>query len=185
MRKLAICAFLCLTWPLSAALGAAPPLPTDRKYEGDWYVIDATNNNTGEREVYAFLLHRRQNEPDQVTLTMRCTEGKPIVYIEWEGVDFPERTLIAVSPARTADSRVEGAQYAFEMPGKVTEPGLRASPETSARIIAALGDVKHAIFTARPAAGSRTVKVDIAGTPGAWSRVSRHCPVRLMPRPPL
>ena len=159
---------------------AAAQVADDRTYEGDWYISDDTDNNTGERKVYAFKIHLNSRDPEFVTLTMRCSNGKPAFYIDWNGLTFPAKAVVSIGPADQTE-----AQYVFEKSEETTEPGLRASPETSAAIVSAIGNARYATITSHLPSGSRSVGIDVAGSQGAWSRVSRHCPVRLLPRPPL
>ena len=169
----------------AAALVLAQTQPTSRAQEGDWYVSDSTDNNTGEREVYAFRLHFKQSDPNDVTLTMRCTKGKPTFFIEWENLAFPDQTVLTIGPVASPDSEPSEEKYLFEKSEDIVERDLRASPETSAKIVAAIGQAKYVVITAYLASGNRTVGVDVNGTQRAWSRVSRHCPVQIMPQPPL
>lgn len=185
MRKLALGACAGVAWTLSASPSSAQAVPADRTYEGKWYVSDQTDNNTGEREVYAFQIHLERDDPDYVTLTMRCTAGKPTFFIDWDNLSFPDRAVITIGPVANPDAEPVEAEYVFEKSSEVTEPGLRASPETSANIVSAIGEAKYATITAHLTSGVRTVGIEIAGTQGAWNRVSRHCPVRMMQRPPL
>jgi hypothetical protein len=178
---------------VAAAVAIAPiPVPAqtsakpiDRAYEGDWYVSDTTDNNTGAREVDAFQLHLKRDDPNFVTLRMRCTSGKPTFFIEWEDAVFPDHTVVTIGPVLTPDSEPAEQQYVFDKVNGDVERGLRASPETSAKIVAALGTVKYATVTAYLATGSKTVGIDVAGTQRAWSRVTRHCPVQILPLLPL
>ena len=183
MRRLDLGVYLGAVACLTAAPAAAHVVPSDRAYEGDWYVVDDTDNNTGERKVYALQLHLKRN--DYVTLTMRCTDGKPIFFIDWDGIAFPDKSVITIAPEGDAGSGPKEAQYVFEKSTETTERGLRASSEISASIIAAIGQAKYVAITAHLPSGGRTVDVEVTGTQGAWTRVSRHCPVRLMQRPPL
>lgn len=185
MRKLVFGALLSIAWTNSGALAESEVGSADRTYEGDWYVSDDTDNNTGERKVYAFQLHFEKNDPGYLTLTMRCTNGKPTFFVDWTEISFPDEAVITIGPAASQAFPPKEDQYVFEKSEDVTESGLRASPETSARIISAIGRAKYATITAHLSSGSRTVGVEVAGTQGAWSRVSRHCPVQRMPRPPL
>ena len=164
---------------------AAQAQPADRTYEGDWYVSDDTDNNTGERKVYAFQTYLKRGDPDYVTLTMRCSNGKPRFFVEWEDLAFPDQAVLTIGPVANSDSEPAEERYVFEKSEDVIERGLHASPETSAKIVSAIGQAKYAIITAHLASGKRTVGMDVDGTQRAWSRVSRHCPVRIMPRPPL
>lgn len=168
-----------------AAAAATQAQPPDRTYEGNWYVSDTTNNNTGEREVYAFQLHLKRDDPDYVTLTMRCSKGRPTFFVEWEGLAFPDQAVLTLGPVATPDSYPAEQQYVFEKSEDVIERGLRASPETSAKIVAAIGTAKYMIVTAHRESGAKSVGMDVDGTQRAWSRVSRHCPLQVMPRLPL
>jgi hypothetical protein len=157
----------------------------DRSQEGDWYVSDNTDNNTGEREVYAFQLHLEQGDPEYVTLALRCSNGKPTFFVEWQDLAFPDQAVLTIGPVASPDSEPAEERYVFEKSKDVLERGLRASPETSAKIISAIAQAKYATVTAHLAYGTKTVGMDVDGTQRAWSRVSRHCPVRIMPQPPL
>ncbi|TPG41202.1 hypothetical protein EAH79_08850 [Sphingomonas koreensis] len=164
---------------------AAQAQPADRAHEGNWYVSDDTNNNTGEREVYAFQIYLKRNDANFVTLTMRCSGGKPTLFVDWQDLIFPDQSVLTIGPVANPDSEPAEEQYVFEKSEEVTEPGLRASPETSAKIISAISHAKYATITAHLPSGTRTVGIDIDGTQQAWSRVVRHCPAQIMPQPPL
>jgi len=168
-----------------AALVLAQAQPASRANEGDWYVSDSTDNNTGEREVYAFRLHLKQGDPNDVTLTMRCSKGKPTFFIEWDDIPFPDQTVLTIGPVATPDSEPAEEKYLFEKSADILERGLRASPETSAKIVSAIGQAKYVVITAYLASGNRTVGIDVTGAQRAWSRVVRHCPIQIMPQPPL
>lgn len=168
---------------IAAALAQAPTI--DRTYEGNWYVSDSTSNNTGEREVYAFQLHLKARDPDYVTLTMRCSNGKPTILIDWQNITFPDQAVITLGPVADPDSEPAEVQYVFEKSEDSIERGMRASSDTSAKIVSAIGQAKYITITAHLSAGSRTVGMDINGTQAAWSRVSRHCPVQILELPPL
>jgi hypothetical protein len=170
---------------LIVAMAIAQAPPVDRAYEGDWYVSDDTDNNTGERKVYAFQLYLKKNDPNYVTLTMRCSSGKPTLFVEWEHLAFPDQVVLTIGPVANSDSEPKEQQYVFEKSEDPIERGLRASPETSETIVSAIGEAKYATVTAHLAPGTRTIGIDVDGTQRAWSRVSRHCPVRIMTRPPL
>lgn len=159
--------------------------PVDRTYEGDWYVSDDTDNNTGERKVDAFQMYLKRGDPNYVTLRMRCSHGKPTFFVEWEGVVFPEQAVLTIGSVATPDSEPTSVRYLFEKSDDVVERGLRASPDTSAKIVSSIGEAKYATVPAHLSYGSRTVGMDVAGTQRAWSRVTRHCPVRKWPQPPL
>lgn len=167
------------------AAAVAQALPADRTYEGNWYVSDDTDNNTGERKVYAFQTYLKRDDPAYVTLTMRCSNGKPTFFVEWQDLAFPDQAVLTIGPVANPNSEPAEERYVFEKSADPVERGLRASPDTSARIVSAMGQAKYATVTAHLASGTRTVGMEIEGTQRAWSRVSRHCPVRLMPRPPL
>jgi hypothetical protein len=151
-----------------------------RTYEGVWYVSDSTDNNTGEREVEAFQSYI---EDQYVTLRMRCTNGKPTFFVEWEDQVFPDQAVLSIASAMTAEVGAGERPYVFEKSTDVVQRGLRASAETSAKIVADLGQAKYASITAHLASGSRTVGIEINGTQGAWRRVSRHCPIQTLPQP--
>ncbi|WP_447763434.1 hypothetical protein [Sphingopyxis panaciterrae] len=167
-----------------AVLAAQAP-PADRTYEGDWYVSDDTNNNTGERSVHAFHLHLKQGDPNYVTLTMRCSAGKPTFFVEWADLNFPDQTVVTIGSMSSETAEPAERRYVFEKSEDTIERGLRASPDTSSEIVSALGEARLATITAHLSSGPRKVLMDIEGTQRAWNRVSRHCPVRIMERPPI
>lgn len=151
-----------------------------RKYEGVWYITDSTDNITGQREVEAFQLYIKEQ---YVTLRMRCSDGKPTFFVEWEDQAFPDQAVLTIASAMTAEVGAGERPYVFEKSTDVIQRGLRASAETSAKIIADIGQAKYASITAHLASGSRTVGIEVDGTQGAWQRVSRHCPIRSSPPP--
>ena len=167
------------------ALGLVQAEPASRANEGDWYVSDSTDNNTGEREVYAFRLHFKQGDPNDVTLTMRCSKGKPTFFIEWDDLPFPDQTVLTIGPVAKPDTEPAEEKYLFEKSADILERGLRASPETSAKIVSAIGQAKYIVITAYLASGNRTVGIDVNGTQRAWNRVVRHCPIQIMSLPAL
>ena len=167
------------------ALAAAQVQPASRAYEGDWYVSDSTDNNTGEREVYAFQTYLKRGETDYVTLTMRCSAGKPTFFVEWEDLPFPDQTVVTIGPVVVPNAEPAEEGYVFQKSEDVMERGLRASPDISAKIVSAIGQAKYATVTAHLASGTRTVGMNVGGAQKAWRRVSRHCPVQKVPMPPL
>lgn len=182
-RAVAILALPVLGWSVSTT--AAWAEPNDRTYEGDWYIADNTNNNTGEREVYAFQTFIEKGNPNFVTLTIRCEVDRPIFMINWADVTLPDQAVITIGPVPHADAEPEERRYVFEKGKDSYRREIAASAETSAQIVAAIGTAPYATITAATSYGSRTVGMKVAGTPGAWSRVSRHCPAPIMPLPPL
>lgn len=174
-----------MTLLLALLAGMQADLPVGRKYEGNWYVSDTTDNNTGEREVYAFQLFLETGNPNYVTLTMRCEAGRPIVVLEWDKVTFPDQAVVTIGPAIDPDSEPDLKRYVFEKSSDRVRRGLLASPDTSADIVAAIGEAPYATVTAHTTYGSQTVGMKVAGAQRAWARVSRHCPAPIMPLPPL
>lgn len=156
--------------------------PVGPGYEGIWYVSDSTDNNSGDREVWAFQSYF--GDADYVSLRMRCTSGKPLFYVEWADQKFPDQTVVTIGASADADSDPTNRQYVFELSKDPVDWGLRASPETSAQIITAIADAGYVSVTAYPISGVRTVGMDSTGTREAWGRVTRHCPVRKMTTPP-
>jgi hypothetical protein len=175
---------LALTIVAISTIGATQDhgRPGGPAYEGVWYVADTTDNNSGEREVYAFQTYI--DKGDFVSLKLRCTAGKPTFYVEWNEQTFPDQNVVTIGPSADADSDPTERQYVFELSEDPVESGLRASPETSAKIIAAIGAAEYVFVTAYPTSGKRSVGFEVAGTPQAWARVVRHCPVRKMAKPP-
>jgi len=165
----------------SIAAADAQVKATDPDFERDWFVIDSTNNNTGEREVSAF---QTEIGVDFVTLRMTCSSGKPTFFVEWDDQTFPDQTVVTFGPSADADSDSVDHQFVFAKATDVVERGLRASPETTAKIVAAIGEAGYVRVTAYPTSGVRSVGMGINGTQEAWARVSRHCPVRKMATPP-
>lgn len=165
------------------ALTVSQSVLKEREHEGDWFVSDSTNNNTGEREVYAFQSYIKTD--NYVTLKMLCSRGKPTFFVEWDGQEFPDQVVLSIGPRPSMAVAPREQQYVFAKSDDVIERGLRASPETSTQIVAAITGAKFTTVTAHLASGRRTVDMDIEGAAGAWRRVSRHCPVAIVPVPPL
>lgn len=159
--------------------------PVDRSREGNWSIVDTTDNNTGEREVYALQFHIKPNDPDFVTLTLRCSRGRPVFLMQWSDVTLPDHVAVTIGPVRQPDAEPVEQQYLFDKSDDAIEFGFRASPETTSNIIAAIGDAKYATVSIYPSSGRRTIGVDVTGTRRAWSRVVRHCPVKILPVPPI
>lgn len=157
----------------------------DRSREGNWNIVDTTDNNNGQREVYALQFHFKPNEPDFVTLTLRCSRGRPVFLLQWSDVTLPDHVAVTIGPVGHSDAEPAEQQYLFDKSDDAIEFGFRASPETSSKIIAAIGDAKYATVSIYPSSGRRTVGVDITGTQRAWSRVVRHCPIQILPVPPI
>jgi hypothetical protein len=158
--------------------------PIDRTYEGQWYVSDSTDNNTGEREVYAFQTYI--DRTDYMSLRLICYEGQPIFFVEWDKIAFPSQTVLTIGPVATPDSEPDEKSYVFRKSNEDSIlRGLQASPEVSQSIISAIGDAKYLTVTAHLSSGSRTVGIEVDGTQRAWSRVSRHCPIQILPQPPI
>jgi hypothetical protein len=167
---------------IAAAVASTHAIPG--RYEGDWYISDTTDNITGEREVEALQLHLKKDDPDYVTIRMRCSNSKPTVYIEWDNSSFPDQTVLSISPIMSDGTNPKSERYIFEKSEDNIERGLRASPDTSANMVAFIGNAKQVNLIAHLSLGSKSVEIDINGTLGAWGRVSRNCPVKAMPLPP-
>jgi len=174
---------LALMVAVTAAIAAANAQvkPANPDFERDWFVSDTTNNNTGERQVSAF---QTEIGADFVSLRITCSSGKPTFFVEWDEQTFPDQTVVTFGPSADADSDPVDQQFVFAKATDVVERGLRASPETTAKIIAAIGEAGYVRVTAYPTSGVRSVGMEINGTQQAWARVSRHCPVRKMAMPP-
>ena len=164
---------------------------TPGRYEGDWYMIDTTDNITGEREVEAMQLHLEQDDPNYVTIRMRCSNAKPTIYVEWDNssfpsqkLSFPDQTVLTISPILADFTNPKSQQFIFEKSEGSIDRGLRASPEASASLVSLIGSAKHVNLVAYLSASSKSVEIDVNGTQGAWNRVSRNCPVKIMPLPP-
>jgi hypothetical protein len=169
---------------LLAATLAASQSP-DRTYEGDWYIADSTDNNTGRREVYAFQTFIKGK--DYVSLRMVCADGTPAFVVEWEDIVFPDHTVLTLGPVFGPDAEPQESAYVFRqsITDGVIDRGLIAAPEVSKTIISAIGDAKYVTVKAHLPSGSRTVGIEVDGTASAWKRVSRHCPVAILPLPPI
>jgi hypothetical protein len=167
---------------LAAMIAAAQPI--DRTFEGEWYISDVTDNNTGEREVYAFQTFIDRS--DYMSLRLICLEGKPTFFVEWDKLAFPSQTVLTIGPVASPDSEPYEKSYVFRKSNEdLTLRGLQATPEVSQSIISAIGDAKYVTVTAHLSSGNRTVGIEVDGTQRAWSRVSRHCPVQILPQPPI
>lgn len=152
--------------------------------EGDWYVSDTTDNNTGEREVYAFTSFFGRANGEYVTLKMRCSKGAPIVSVEWTDVSFPDQAVLSIGAVTAPDAEPAEEPYMFTRSDDAVERGLFATPAISLKIIGALGSSTSATIAAHLSPSTRIIQMPVAGTQRAWSRVARHCPVKSMPRPP-
>ena len=157
----------------------------DRTYEESWYVSDLTDNNVGVREVYAFLLHTSEYDPDVVTVTMRCSNDEPVLFLEWSNLALPSQAVVTIGPVSNPDDEPLEASYIFEKSLNPLESGHRASAATSQEIIRAIGSASYAVITVHSSSGSRTLGLEVDGAPKAWNRVSRHCPATTMPQPPV
>jgi hypothetical protein len=166
------------------AAAAVSTQPSPARYEGDWYISDTKYNITGEREVEAFQLHLKQDDPNYVTIRMRCSNSKPMVFIEWDNLSFPDQTVLSISPILSDGTNPKSDKYIFEKSEGVIDRGLRASPDSSANLVSMIGSTKQINLTAHLSVGSKSVNIDVNGTLGAWGRVSRNCPVKLLPLPP-
>ncbi|MCI4653106.1 hypothetical protein [Sphingomonas aquatilis] len=161
---------------------ADAPVPA-RRYEGDWYIADTTDNVTGERDVYASNLYVK---PDNfVTLTMRCSNGRPTFFVDWDDVTFPDQAVLTIGPRATLAQKPASRSYVFAKSNDAIEHGLKAAPETSQQIVAAMVGAQSAVITAHLSSGSRAIEIDVKGAAGAWARVVRHCPVKTMALPPI
>lgn len=156
--------------------------PVDRSSEGDWHVADTTDNNTGERDVRAMQLFI--DSRDFVKLSMVCKDGQPAFVVEWDDLPFPDHAVLTIDPL-VDDTPSPAQRYVFEKSKEIAERGLRASSDVSGQIVRSIGRAKSISITAHLSTGDRIVIVDTDGTQGAWARVSRHCPVRIMPLPPM
>ena len=181
MRAAVLALVLVATPSVAAALQAAS---ADRTYEGEWYLSDTTDNNTGEREVYAFVHHLKADDPNYVTVKLRCLQGKPTLSVEWDNLTFPDQQVITIG-YYSSSGKTSVKPYVFEKSADAVERGLRTSLEISREIVSSIGQATYLTLAAHLPAGTQTVGLDVAGTPKAWSRVSRHCPVRTLPLPPL
>jgi hypothetical protein len=168
---------------LIAAAAASVQL-TPGRHEGDWYISDTTDNITGKREVEAFQLHLKQDDPNYVTITMRCSNSKPTIFIEWHDLSFPDQTVLSISPILPDGTNPKSERYIFEKSEDSVERGLRASPDTSANIVSMIGRAKTINLVAHLSIASKGIEIDVNGAPDAWSRVARNCPIKLMPLPP-
>lgn len=169
---------------LLALLAASASPSPDHRYEGGWYVSDTTDNITGDREVYAFQSRIKQDDPDYVTLWMRCVGGKPTLDLEWMDVSFPDQTVLTIAPVAPNREPAETG-YIFARSKDVGLSGVRASADVSRAIVAAVGTSNYITIASHLGAGSRTIGMETKGMQAAWLRVSRHCPVRKLPTPPL
>ena len=175
-------ALLCA---LIAVPTAAQSSTVDRSKESEWSVSDDTDNNTGERKVYAFQMYFPSDEPGVITLSMRCFDGKPTFFVEWGRHPFPDKTVVSIGGIPNGQGEPLEKQYIFQRSDDPIDRGLRASPETSAEIVSAIGDTDYITIKAHLPSGTRAIGADVSGTQRAWSRVARHCPVRKTALPPL
>lgn len=157
----------------------------DRGTEGDWYVGDTTDNNTGVRKVDALNTHVEDSE--FVMVSMICRAGSPRVIIQWENATFADQAVFTIQPSRSPNDSGAGIDYVFQ---KITaedhtKGGMEASREVSAQIIAGLGSTPKATIVAHLPYMNRSILLNVQGTSQAWARVARHCPEKTGPLPPL
>lgn len=155
----------------------------DRSREGVWYVADSTDNNTGERTVYALQLYFESDV--FVSLYLRCSKGRPTFFFDWDKVSFPDQTVLTISPLASDGTNVASESFVIEKSEEDSDGRFKATPEVSAKIVSRLGSAKQAAFTSYPSSRARTMTIEVDGTQRAWERVSRHCPVKTMPTPPM
>lgn len=166
---------------LLVALALQTPA-VDRSKEGDWHVVDSTDNNTGEREVSAMQLFiDRRNF---VRLSMICKDGRPAFAVDWDDLPFPDHAVLTIDPL-VDDEPSPAQRYVFEKSKGIADSEMLAAPQVSDQIIRAIGRASSISITAHLTTGDRMVMIDTEGTAGAWARVNRHCPVRIMPLPPM
>ncbi len=172
---------------LVIALAASAALPQaevpSRAVEGDWFVSDDTDNNTGERKVYA--LNTFVGDSEFVMITMSCKGSYPRLVIQWDNATFADQAVFTIQPGGASQNAGAGANYVFEKVIEETERGMEASKAASSQIVASLGNAESATITAHLPSSNRLVSMNVGGTQQAWARVVRHCPVKAGPVPPL
>lgn len=168
---------------LILAMAAMNAAPTDRTYEGDWYVSDDTNNNTGERKVYAFSSNLGEEHKNTVFMQLKCIDSVPIVELEWWDLKLPKRTVVTFGVGYRTEPTDHS--FIFEKSPVSYEKELRASQEDSEKIIKTVGDTEFLILTVETVSGEKWARIPASGIRGAWERVVRHCPVRKYPLPPI
>jgi hypothetical protein len=109
---------------------------------------------------------------------MRCTEGKPTFYLDWDKVTFPDQAVINISPVANPDAEPAEEGYVFQKSKDEDniDHGTRASRQTSAKIIAAIGQAKYGTVTAHLTSGTKSVGIDVDGTQrhgAGWSDIVR------------
>jgi hypothetical protein len=161
---------LALVWGPGASLAqtARRAEPHARSVEGDWLMIDSTDNNTGEREVYALHHEFFKDEQGFLTLMLRCFQGRPTFFVDWTERDFPDQTVLTFSPIPGDRSNPADGQFVFEKSTDPVDRGLRASTETSAQIISSIGKAPAVAITAHFPSKSRTRRV-AAGEQLPWT----------------
>lgn len=168
---------------LILAMAAAQAEPIAREREGNWHISDITDNNTGEREVYAMQLDSDSSDRETVFLYMRCHAGKPVLNLEWLDLRMPRQAVVIIGPVQKNEPFHES--YIFTKSDETSYRGWQASPETSEKVIRAIGSADFTTISVEAATGVKVIGMNIEGTQRAWQRVSRHCPVRTYPLPPI
>ena len=77
---------LLLAAILVPSMAGAQVEHADRSKEGNWSIMDQTDNNPGDREVCAMLTHYEPPDRDFVNLFIKCTDRRHAICLcEGEG----------------------------------------------------------------------------------------------------
>lgn len=175
---------LLLAAILVPSMAGAQVEHADRSKEGNWSIMDQTDNNTGDREVWAMLTHYEPPDRDFVNLFIKCTDGRPTLSFSWHEATFPDQAVVSIGSIADSDAQLEDTQFVFAKVKDTVLGDYRATPKVSAEIVAAIGTADYTSIIVH-GYGEKMIGANVSGLPGAWRRVLRHCPVKKLPLPPL
>lgn len=138
MSKGRLCAaFLAASAAILSTVGRADP--SDRGKEGNWFVYEKTDNNTGERKVHASLAYVERFDADVVFVKMDCIRGEPLIQIDWYDKKAPQQAVVSIGAVQNPDDERAEKSYVFRKIDGLLGMGLMAAAEVSKEIIAHVG----------------------------------------------
>lgn len=152
--------------------------------EGVWTISDTTDNNSGEREVWAMRVHAEDR--DYISIYLQCSGDLPTLTIDWDGMPLPDQAVFSVAPIADSDAASIPIDFVLKKESQsLAFRGYAGSPTKSAEIVKLIGDADDVTITAHTIDGARSALIEVRGLRQAWSRVARHCPVSILPVPPV